>query len=71
MPIRKVVLHMAVKNAADAGCIQDRELDEELADVLVAISIITKRLARKINENLRKTEVPSNGQDERTVSRNR
>ena len=71
MPIRKVVLHMAVKNAADAGCIQDRELDEELADVLVAISVITKRLARKINENLRKTEVPSNGQDERTVNRNR
>ena len=46
MPIRKAVLHMDVKNAADAGRIRDRELDEELADVLVAISVITKRLAR-------------------------
>lgn len=36
MPIRKAVLHMDVKNAADAGRIRDRELDEELADVLVA-----------------------------------
>lgn len=69
MPIRKAVLHMDVKNAADAGRIQGRELDEELADVLVAISVITKRLARKINENLRKTEVPSDGQNERTVRR--
>lgn len=60
---------MDVKNAADAGRIRDRELDEELADVLVAISVITKRLARKISENLRKTEVPSDGQDERAVRR--
>ena len=58
---------MDVKNAADAGRIRDRELDEELVDVLVAISVITKRLARKISENLRKTEVPSDGQDERAV----
>lgn len=69
MPIRKAVLHMGVKNAADAGRIRDRELDEELADVLVAISVITKRLARKISENLRKTEVPSDGQNERAVRR--
>lgn len=60
---------MGVKNAADAGRIRDRELDEELADVLVAISVITKRLARKISENLRKTEVPSDGQNERAVRR--
>ena len=60
---------MDVKNAADAGRIRGRELDEELADVLVAISVITKRLARKINENLRKTEVPSDGQNERAVRR--
>ncbi|MCM1551407.1 MAG: hypothetical protein NC092_01800 [Butyrivibrio sp.] len=59
---------MAAKNAADAESLQDRELDEELADVLVAISVITKRLARKINENLKKMEVPSNEQDKRTVS---
>lgn len=60
---------MDVKNAADAGRIRGRELDEELADVLVAISVITKRLARKISENLRKTEVPSDGQNERAVRR--
>ena len=60
---------MDVKNAADADHIRDRELDEELADVLVAISVITKRLARKISENLRKTEVPSDGQNERAVRR--
>lgn len=60
---------MDVKNVADAGRIRGRELDEELADVLVAISVITKRLARKINENLRKTEVPSDGQNERAVRR--
>ena len=59
---------MAAKNAADVESLRDRELDEELADVLVAISVITKRLARKINENLKKMEVPSNEQDERTVS---
>ena len=58
---------MDVKNAADADHIRDRELDEELADVLVAISVITKRLARKISENLRKTEGPSDGQNERAV----
>ena len=58
---------MDVKNAADADHIRDRELDEELADVLVAISVITKRLTRKISENLRKTEVPSDGQNERAV----
>lgn len=59
---------MSAKNAAGAESLRDRELDEELADVLVAISVITKRLARKINENLKKMEVPSNEQDERTVS---
>ena len=60
---------MAAKNAADVESLRDRKLDEELADVLVAISVITKRLARKISENLRKTEVPSDGQNERAVHR--
>lgn len=27
---------------------RDRQLDEELADVLIAISVIAKRLARKL-----------------------
>ena len=52
---------MAVKNVVNTGRIRDKELDEELADVLVAISVITRRLARKISENLKKMEVPSNG----------
>ncbi len=55
---------MAVKNVVNTGRIRDKELDEELADVLVAISVITRRLARKISENLKKMEVPSNEQDE-------
>lgn len=29
----------------------EKSIDEELADVLTAISVITKRLARKITEN--------------------
>lgn len=29
---------------------KDAELDEELVDVLIAISVISKRLARKITE---------------------
>jgi len=28
---------------------RDREMDEELADVLTAISVVSKRLARKLN----------------------
>ncbi len=28
--------------------IRDREMDEELADVLTAISVVSKRLARKL-----------------------
>lgn len=44
----------AVEGAEKA---RDRELDQELVDVLVAISVITKRLARKMNANLTKGEV--------------
>ncbi len=32
----------------DAEC-RTREIDEELADVLTAISVVSKRLARKLN----------------------
>lgn len=31
----------------DTGC-RDPEIDEELADVLTAISVVSKRLARKL-----------------------
>ena len=40
--------------------IRDREMDEELADVLTAISVVSKRLARKLTmlaeEEKQKTE---------------
>lgn len=55
---------MTAEKTTDANAYQDRELDEELAEVLIAISVITKRLARKINENLRKTEVTKHGTDQ-------
>ena len=39
---------------------RDREIDEELADVLTAISVVSKRLARKLatlsRQNKEKTE---------------
>jgi hypothetical protein len=34
-------------NETDTEC-GDREMDEELADVLTAISVVSKRLARKL-----------------------
>ncbi len=40
--------------------IRDREIDEELADVLTAISVVSKRLARKLTmlsrQDRKKTE---------------
>lgn len=47
---------MATAKSTDAEATRETDLDEELADVLIAISVITKRLAKKINENLMKTE---------------
>ncbi|MDD2979166.1 MAG: hypothetical protein PHN80_04265 [Hespellia sp.] len=41
---------MTENSTTDANAIRDNELDEELADVLIAISVITKRLAKKISE---------------------
>ena len=38
-------------NTIDAYEERDAELDEELAEVLIAISVISKRLARKITAN--------------------
>ncbi len=39
--------------------------DEELRDVLIAISVVAKRLADKIEEH-GKAEEPDNGKEERT-----
>lgn len=40
---------------------RDRQLDEELSDVLIAISVVAKRLAKKLQEG-----GEPDGQDERT-----
>lgn len=41
------------------------QLDEELADVLIAISVIAKRLARKL-QTVNREGGNTDGQDERT-----
>lgn len=48
---------------------RNREIDEELADVLIAISVVSKRLARKLTVLKREDERmaeggKSDGQDE-------
>ncbi|MFU0832900.1 MAG: MazG domain-containing protein [Oscillospiraceae bacterium] len=44
---------------------RDRQLDEELADVLIAISVIAKRLARKLQAINEEGGTPD-GESERT-----
>ena len=41
--------------------IRDREMDEELADVLTAISVVSKRLARKLTMLSRRHEQKAEG----------
>jgi hypothetical protein len=49
----------ATAQQTDTNC-RDRETDEELAEVLLAISVVSKRLARKLSilsrQNREKTE---------------
>lgn len=40
---------------------RDREMDEELADVLTAISVVSKRLARKLTMLSRQDEQKTEG----------
>ena len=40
---------------------RDREIDEELADVLTAISVVSKRLARKLTMLSRRDEQKAEG----------
>ena len=47
---------MATARTTDTDAIRDTDLDKELADVLIAISVITRQLAKKINVNLMKKE---------------
>ena len=62
---------MATGKVTDTDAIQNADLDRELADVLIAISVITRQLAKKINVNLMKTEDNEDVQELRTDGRDR
>ena len=62
---------MATARTSDTDAIRDTDLDKELADVLIAISVITRQLAKKINVNLMKKEDNKDVQALRTDGRNR
>ncbi|WP_164468659.1 hypothetical protein [Clostridium botulinum] len=47
---------MQAETATNTKCKQDNSLDEELSDVLIAISVISKRLARKLSQQKSNTE---------------
>ena len=50
---------------ATTESIKDTQLDEELADVLIAISVIAKRLARKLQTANQEGGTPD-GENERS-----
>ncbi|MGF7142405.1 NTP pyrophosphatase (non-canonical NTP hydrolase) [Anaerotaenia torta] len=50
-------------SAAGTESKQDIGLDEELADVLIAISVISKRLARKLNEQSQQEQLNKEGEN--------
>lgn len=62
---------MATARTTDTDAIRDTDLDKELADVLIAISVITRQLAKKINVNLMKKEDNTAVQALRTDGRDR
>lgn len=62
---------MATARTTDTDAIRDTDLDKELADVLIAISVITRQLAKKINANLMKKEDNEDVQALRTDGRDR
>ena len=62
---------MATARTTDTDAIRDTDLDKELADVLIAISVITRQLAKKINVNLMKKEDNEDVQAGRTDGRDR
>ena len=62
---------MATARTTDTDAIIDTDLDKELADVLIAISVITRQLAKKINVNLMKKEDNEDVQALRTDGRDR
>lgn len=62
---------MATARTTDTDAIRDTDLDKELADVLIAISVITRQLAKKISVNLTKKEDNEDVQALRTDGRDR
>lgn len=42
---------MPTTMTTDTKAVRDTDLDQELADVLIAISVITRQLAKKITAN--------------------
>ena len=42
---------MSTIMTTDTKAVRDTDLDQELADVLIAISVITRQLAKKITAN--------------------
>jgi NTP pyrophosphatase (non-canonical NTP hydrolase) len=58
-----VVLFMQAKTAEGTESKRDIGLDEELADVLIAISVISKRLARKLTEQLQQEQSNMKGEN--------
>lgn len=62
---------MATARTTDTDAIRDTDLDKELADVLIAISVITRQFAKKINVNLMKKEDNEDVQALRTDGRDR
>ena len=62
---------MATARTTDTDAIRDTNLDKELADVLIAINVITRQLAKKINVNLMKKENNEDVQALRTDGRDR
>ena len=62
---------MATARTTYTDAIRDTDLDKELADVLIAISVITRQLAKKINVNLMKKEDNEDVQALRTDGRDR
>lgn len=56
LTLGKVVLFMQAGTDVDTENKSNIDLDEELADVLIAISVISKRLARKLTEQSEQEE---------------
>lgn len=54
---------MQAETTADTKSRQDNSLDEELVDVLIAISIISKRLAMKLIEQSQQEQSNKEGEN--------